>query len=221
MKVLPEWGSGLVGVKLSGKTFRWLISQTSQHWSILFLNILCSARRQLCAISSVVNGRKYLPHVQHVIMMLKGMCLARCCCSRWRFMILWGVPQQCHCLANTFPPYMTSLCVILQTGSSWISFYSLQDHLIFNILLWLLTVTLPCRAGGQLAEIPWERKCQGNVSFLPLQKLPWKDGGEWAGRCKESATVVLALQCCCKCSSLFLLVHQRLPQFEQFPKKSL
>lgn len=117
-------------------------------------------------------GGNISPMVQHGIMMLtQGMCLVHCYCSKWRFMILWGDPLQCHCLANTFPPCMTSLCVILQNGSSWISFYSLQDHLIFYILLWLLTVTLPCRAGGQHPDIPWQTEEPGKCHFPSFVKI--------------------------------------------------
>lgn len=150
--------------------------------------------------------------VQHGIMMLtQGMCLVHCCCSRWMFMILWGVPQQCHCLPNTFPPHMRSLCVILQTGSSWISFYSLQDHLIFNILLWLLTVTLPCRAGGQLADIPWQTEVPGKCQFPSSAKIAlegwrtmnWKVQRITARTCRAAAKAVLCFCLCIKgCFSL-------------------
>lgn len=133
---------------------------------------------------------------QHVIMLTQGMCLVRCCCSPWRFMILWSVPQLGRCPANTFPPYMRPLCVILQTDLSWISFYSPQDLLIFNILLWLLTITLPCRVGGQLADIPWQTEVPGKRQFTSSAKIAlggwWRMN--WTGARNQQVGPVVLLQ---------------------------
>lgn len=141
-----------------------------------------------------------------LIVLTQGLCLVHCCCSRWRFMILWGVPQQRHCLEYTFPPYMGSFCVILQTGSSWISFYALQDHLIFYILLWLLTVTLPCRAGGQCTDIPWQTEVPGKCQFPSSAKIALEGWRRWrmnwtgANNHQPGPVVVLQMQ-------LFVSVH--------------
>lgn len=116
-----------------------------------------------------------------------------------------------------FLPWMRAFGVILQIGWSWTSLYSPRDCTIFNVLLWSLPVTLPCWAGGQLTDIPWQTEMPQTLhSFSPLQRLPWKDDGE------ENWTEQLwgisnwNLLCCCKCTSLLI----SMPQLEQLPKKS-
>lgn len=151
------------------------VERSLNDWSLKPLNIGVSCSWILCSgpepegnyvqsHQQWMGGNNSLP-VQRVMMMLtQGMCLVHCCCTRWMFMIFWGVPQQCYCSANTFPPCMRSFGVILQTGWSWTSLYSPQDHTIFNFLLSLLPVTLPCRAGGRLTG---KQRCHRN-DIVPL-----------------------------------------------------
>lgn len=134
--------------------------------------------------------------VQHVIMMLtQGTCLFHCCCSRCTFMFLW-VFLSSAIVWQTPSHHIWGL--ILQTGSSWISFYLLQDHFIFKILLWLLTVTLPCRTGGQLADTPWQTEVAGKCQFPSSAKIAlegrWRMNWTGARNQKLGPVVLLQLQ---------------------------
>lgn len=53
--------------------------------------------------------------------------------------------------------------------------------MIFNIFLWLLMVTLPCRAGGQLADTPWQIEVPGKWQFPSSIKIALEGWGRWTG----------------------------------------